>query len=111
MSVSGRFVVAGLVMAAVLAGLVACGAKRHDDKDSPLIATLQANAASLRSAGGKGPGFVCSGDSSGNVACVCDDNADSDSIYSCLGMEKICNLLGTGSLCNPSSGWCYCLGH
>ena len=98
----------GLVTAAVLLTLLACRAQRNDEAGKKLVATLETSAESIRHSGG-GRGFVCMGDEDGNIACVCDDNAPDDSIYSCRGMEIVCGRLGTGSICNPSTDWCSCV--
>jgi hypothetical protein len=112
MSIWRRFFALGVIVCAALAGAVACGREKRANvaEDHPLVTALTAGAEALQRAGG-GRGFVCTGGGSGDITvCVCDDNAPSGSIYSCEGMERICDLLGTGSLCNPSTDWCWCGG-
>lgn len=102
--------VPSLLVAAVVLTLLSCHAQKNNEADNKLVAALEARAETIRHSGG-GLGFVCYGDDDNNVACVCDDDAPDDSIYSCRGMEKVCGRMGTGSICNPSTNWCSCVSH
>ena len=101
-----------LVLALVLGALAAmsCAAQRRTSGsgDPTMVAQIEAKAETLRQGGGHG--FICGATSDGGLACVCREDAPEEDIDSCAGMEKVCDWLGRGSLCNPSTGWCGCHG-
>jgi hypothetical protein len=95
-----------LVVVVLALGTSACR-RAEPVSDPPVPEALQKNAEALRAAGGS-TGFICGVNKTGTITCICDDNAPPGSPESCDGMEKICGLLGTGSICRPETGWCIC---
>jgi L-aminopeptidase/D-esterase-like protein len=102
-----RVALFGCAALVFFAGSVSCRQSARTDKDKALVATVQAEVETFRQ-GGKGHGFICWGYPDGGIGCACNDDAPSGDIWSCSGMEKICNLMGTGQICNPSTNWCFC---
>jgi len=96
----------GLILGLLAA--VACAAEKRGSGDPAMVAQVEAKAEALRQSGGHG--FICGATTDGGMACVCREDAPIDDIDSCAGMERVCDWLGRGSLCNPSTGWCGCHG-
>jgi hypothetical protein len=97
----------GLTLGLLLVGAVSCDRSKPENPEISTAVVLQKAADGLRNAGGA-PGFICGINRDGGITCICDDNAPPGSIESCEGMERICGLLGTGSICRPETGWCIC---
>jgi hypothetical protein len=107
MSPRNRVLVFGLAALALCLGAVSCRKAPGFVRDAKLDAIVEAEVARI-SQGGRGHGFVCWGYPDGGVGCACNDDAPAGDIWSCDGMERVCDGLGTGQLCNPSTNWCYC---
>ena len=103
---SRRIVLSTMIATTVALCAVACSEKRSGGDDAGLVESLKSDGKTLRAAS-TGHGFVCR-EINGRIGCVCDENAGPDSILSCAGMERVCNRLGTGRICNPADDWCTC---
>jgi len=108
MTPGNRVVLCGFAALVICIALVSCSGDRPSSGDDQLDAMVTAELARM-SSGGPGHGFVCFGDAKGGVGCVCNDDAPAGDIYSCVGMERVCNSLGTGQICNPSTNRCTCV--
>src|SRR5262245_36574087 len=104
---AARCIVALAISAGLALGASACRRAEPGD-DAAVPEPLQKNAETLRAAGGS-TGFICGLNKNGRITCICDDNAPDGTPESCDGMEKVCALLGTGSICRPETGWCICI--
>ncbi|HUQ21034.1 MAG TPA: hypothetical protein VM099_15550 [Gemmatimonadaceae bacterium] len=107
MATRNRVVLFAFAALAISISLAACSGGSPSTQDAKWNETVKAEAARIAQ-GGQGHGFICFGDADGGVGCVCKDDAPSGDIWSCVGMERVCNALGTGQICNPSTDVCHC---
>jgi hypothetical protein len=91
-------------VAMVLFGAVSCDKRVQGPSVPEKLIALAQNVAEAKGS----QGFVCAVDDANRLFCVCDESASDDNAWSCTGMEKMCGVLGTGRICDPSTNFCVC---